>query len=48
MQNFDSVLELTLESIIMETADQLCGDKHFETALKKSIAPQKITNNSNF
>jgi len=36
----DFWLELAVEAIVKETSDQLCGDKHLETALKKSLAPQ--------
>ena len=39
MKDLDFFLELAVESIVKETAEQLCGDRHLETALKKSLAP---------
>ena len=46
MHKFDFFLELAVESIVKETSDVLCGDKHLETALKKSLAPQSHNNNN--
>lgn len=37
----DFYLELTVESIVKETSDLLCGDRHLETAMKKFLAPGK-------
>lgn len=37
----DTWLELAVEAIVHETTEQLCGDKHLESALKQSLAPQK-------
>ena len=34
------MLELAVEQIVKETSDELCGEKHLETAMKKSLAPQ--------
>jgi len=34
-------LELTVEAMVKETSDILCGDRHLETALKKSLAPSR-------
>ena len=39
IKNLDFFLELAVESIVRDTAEQLCGDRHLETALKKSLAP---------
>ena len=39
MKDLDFFLELAVESIVKETAEQLVGDRHLETALKKSLAP---------
>ena len=44
LQRLDFFLELAVESIVKETSDQLCGDKHLENALKKSLAPQSQVN----
>ena len=41
MHKLDLWLDLAVESIVQETTDQLCGERHLETALKKSLAPQK-------
>ena len=40
LQKLDLILELAVESIVRDTTEQLCGDKHLETDLKKSLAPQ--------
>jgi len=45
LQKLDLWLELAVETIVKETSDQLCGDKHLEVDLKKSLAPQKEQNN---
>ena len=42
----DFFLELTVEGIVKETSDQLCGDRHLETALKKSLAPSRANESS--
>ena len=39
IQQFDFFLELAVESIVRETSEQLCGDRHLETAMKKSLGP---------
>lgn len=36
----DFWLELAVEQIVRETSDQLCGDKHLETAMKKFLLPK--------
>ena len=36
-----------MESIVRETSEQLCGDRHLETAMKKSLAPQKDHQSNN-
>jgi len=44
LQKLDLWLELAVETVVKETSDQLCGDKHLEVALKKSLAPNKEQN----
>lgn len=46
MSRLDFFLELTVEAIVKETSDQLCGDRHLETALKKSLAPGRANESS--
>ena len=43
----DFFLELAVKSIVRETSEQLCGDRHLETAMKKSLAPKKEDNSNN-
>ena len=42
VQKLDFFLELAVENIVKETTETLCGDKHLETALKKSVAPNSM------
>jgi len=39
IQKLDFFLELAVDTIVRETAEELCNGKHLETALKKSLAP---------
>ena len=37
----DQILEQAVETIVKETSDQLCGDRHLETVMKKALAPHQ-------
>ena len=38
-------MELAVESIVKETSEELCGDRHLENAMKKALAPNQSQKN---
>ena len=39
-------LEIAVEALVRETTNELCGDRHLETAMKHSLAPQSTQQNA--
>lgn len=47
LAQLDFWLDLAVETVVRDTTDQLCGDRHLENDLKESLAPRGQTNYSN-